>query len=68
MPASPADAMHDAPKELQGVTSSEQSGDAGIGVSSVLVMLALLAILVVGIFWALPAWFGGQVIEVTIRN
>jgi hypothetical protein len=42
--------------------------DAGIGVTSVIVMLAVLAVLVVGIFWALPAYFGGQVIEVTIRN
>jgi hypothetical protein len=43
-------------------------GDGGIGMTSVLVMLAVLAVLVVGIFWALPAYFGGQVIEVTIRN
>ncbi len=43
-------------------------GDAGIGMATVLVMLALLAVLVVGIFLALPAWFGGQTIEVTIRN
>ncbi|MFN8635658.1 MAG: hypothetical protein U0893_17560 [Chloroflexota bacterium] len=43
-------------------------GDAGIGVTSALVMLAVLAVLVVGIFWALPAYFGSQVIEVTIRN
>jgi hypothetical protein len=46
----------------------QETGDAGIGVTSVLVMLAVLAVLVVGIFWALPAWYGGQVIEVTIRN
>ncbi len=43
-------------------------GDAGIGVTSALVMLAVLAVLVVGIFWALPAYFGSQVIEVTIRS
>jgi hypothetical protein len=42
-------------------------GDAGIGMTSVAVMLALLAVLVVGIFWALPVWFDGRVIEVTIR-
>jgi hypothetical protein len=36
--------------------------------TSVVVMLAVLAVLVVGIFWGLPAWFGSQVIEVTIRN
>jgi hypothetical protein len=46
----------------------QETGDAGIGMTSVLVMLAVLAVLVVGIFWALPAWYGGQVIEVTIRN
>lgn len=43
-------------------------GDGGIGMTSVLVMLAVLAVLVVGIFWALPAYFGSQMIEVTIRN
>jgi hypothetical protein len=43
-------------------------GDAGISMTSVLLMLAVLGVLVVGNFWALPAWFGGQVIEVTIRN
>ena len=46
----------------------QETGDAGIGMTSVLVMLAVLAVLVVGIFWALPSWYGGQVIEVTIRN
>lgn len=43
-------------------------GDAGISLSSVLVMLVILAALVVGIFWILPAWLGSQIIEVTIRN
>jgi len=43
-------------------------GDAGIGVASVVVMLAMQAVLVVGIFWLLPAYFGGGVVEVTIRN
>jgi hypothetical protein len=43
-------------------------GDAGIGATSAIVMLAVLAVLVVGIFWALPTYFGSQVIEVTIRN
>ena len=52
--------------ELHGVTNQEQD-DNGIGMTSVLVMLGVLAVLVVGIFWALPAYFGGQVIEVTIR-
>jgi hypothetical protein len=49
-------------------TTDRDPADAGIGVTSVLVMLAVLAVLVVGIFWALPAYFGSQVIEVTIRN
>ena len=52
----------------QGETKDQKTGDAGIGVASVVVMLAVLAVLVVGIFWGLPAWFGSQVIEVTIRN
>jgi hypothetical protein len=50
------------------VPSNQDTGDAGISMASVVVMLAVLAVLVVGIFWALPAWFGSQVIEVTIRN
>ena len=50
------------------VPDDRDTGDAGIGMTSVLVMLAVLAVLVVGIFWALPAWFGSQIIEVMIRN
>jgi hypothetical protein len=50
------------------VPDDRDTGDAGIGMTSVLVMLAVLAVLIVGIFWALPAWFGSQIIEVTIRN
>ena len=46
----------------------QDDADSGINMASVVVMLALLAVLVVGIFWAMPAWFGSQVIEVTIRN
>ena len=46
----------------------QEQDDAGIGVTSVLVMLGVLAVLVVGIFWLLPAYVGSQVIEVTIRN
>ena len=49
-------------------TIDQETGDAGISMASVVVMLAVLAALVVGIFWALPAWFGSQVIEITIRN
>jgi hypothetical protein len=51
----------------QRAVSSQEQGDAGIGVTSVLVMLGVLAVLVVGIFWLLPAYFGSQMIEVTIR-
>jgi hypothetical protein len=43
------------------------AGDAGISMTTVLVMLLVLAVLVVGIFWVLPAWFGGRVIEITTR-
>jgi hypothetical protein len=42
-------------------------GDAGISLTTTLVMLAVLAVLVVGIFWALPAWFGSSVITVSPR-
>jgi hypothetical protein len=48
--------------------ADQEQDDAGIGVTSVLVMLGVLAVLVVGIFWVLPAYFGSQVIEITIRN
>lgn len=54
--------------EFAPATDDRDTGDAGIGVTSVLVMLAALAVLVVGIFWALPAWFGSQIVEITIRN
>jgi hypothetical protein len=54
--------------DQQRAVLSEEQGDAGIGVTSVLVMLGVLAVLVVGIFWLLPAYFGSQMIEVTIRN
>jgi hypothetical protein len=54
--------------EITRPNDQPDTGDAGIGVTSVLVMLAVLAVLVVGIFWALPAWFGSQIIEITIRN
>jgi len=56
------------PGQAPSAPVDRDTGDAGIGMASVIVMLAVLAVLVVGIFWALPAWFGSQVIEVTIRN
>ena len=43
------------------------SPDHGINLVSVLVALAVLAALVVGLFWGLPAWFGSSVINVTVR-
>lgn len=49
-------------------TAAQDDADAGIGMTSVLVMLATLGVLVVGIYWGLPAIFGSSVIEVTIRN
>lgn len=54
--------------DTQEHAADQEIDDAGIGMTSVVVMLAVLAVLVVGIFWAMPAWFGSQVIEVTIRN
>jgi len=49
-------------------TAAPDDADAGIGMTSVLVMLAMLGVLVVGIYWGLPAIFSSSVIEVTIRN
>jgi len=46
----------------------DDAGDAGISMTTVLVMLVMLGVLVVGIFWLLPAWFGGRVIEITPRG
>jgi hypothetical protein len=45
-----------------------QPPDHGINLVSVLVALVVLAALVVGIFWGLPAWFGSSVINVTVRS
>ena len=49
-------------------THERDDADAGIAMSSVLVMLSVLGVLVVGIYWGLPAYFGSSVIDVTIRN
>ena len=42
--------------------------DHGINLVSVLLALVVLAALVVVILWVLPAWFGGSVINVTVRQ
>jgi hypothetical protein len=42
-------------------------GDAGISMTTVLVMLVVLGVLVVGIFWLLPGWLGDTVIKVSPR-
>ncbi len=42
--------------------------DHGVNLVSVLVALAVLAALVVGIFWGLPAWFESSIINVTVRQ
>ena len=52
----------------QNPDADSDAADAGIGMTSVVVMLALLCVVVVGLYWGLPAIFGGSVIEVTIRN
>ena len=62
------DHMNATDDERPSTPADQETGDAGISMASVVVMLAVLAVLVVGIFWAMPAWFGSQVIEVTIRN
>jgi hypothetical protein len=42
--------------------------DNGVNLTTVLVALGLLAVLVVGLYWVLPAWFGSSVINVTVRQ
>ena len=53
------------PPELH---DTAETWDNGINLVTVLVALGLLTVLVVGIFWALPAWFGSSVINVTVRQ
>ena len=48
-------------------SDDDDAGDAGISMTTVLVMLVVLGVLVVGIFWLLPAWLGDSVIKVTPR-
>ena len=50
------------------VVEGADSPDHGIKLASVLVALAVLAALVVTVFWALPAWFGSSIINVTVRQ
>ena len=45
----------------------DEAGDAGISMTTVLVMLVVLGVLVVGIFWLLPAWLGDSVIKISPR-
>ena len=58
---------HDLAPPAAEPTVSDASTDHGINLVSVLVALAVLAALVVAIFWALPAWFGSSIINVTVR-
>lgn len=60
--------MPSSPTDQPDTAAAPEPADAGISLTSVIVMLVVLAVLVVGIFWVLPAWFGSQVIEVTIRG
>lgn len=57
-----------APAELRGSPDDDESADNGIDLATVAAALVVLALLVVGIFWGLPAWFGGSVITVTVRQ
>jgi len=41
--------------------------ELGIDEVAVTMALVILALLVVGLFWLLPAWFGAGVINVTTR-
>ena len=49
------------------VSVDDEVGDAGISMTTVLVMLIVLGVLVVGIFWLLPAWLGDSVIKISPR-
>ncbi len=41
--------------------------DLGIDEVAVTMALVILAVLIVGLFWLLPGWFGAGVINVTTR-
>ena len=58
---------HEVTSPASAPNAPDERPDHGINLVSVLVALAALAALVVGIFWALPAWFGSSVINVTVR-
>ncbi len=49
-------------------SSALEPPDHGINLVSVLVALAVLAALVVGIFWGLRAWFGSSVIKTALSG
>lgn len=57
-----------APAQRVAPAADIEPPDHGINLVSVLVALVVLAALVVGIFWGLPAWFGSSVITVTVRQ
>ncbi|MCC6177078.1 MAG: hypothetical protein IT305_17350 [Chloroflexi bacterium] len=42
-------------------------GDDGVSMTTVVVMLVVLAVLVVGLFWVVPSWFGGGLVTVSPR-
>ena len=56
------------PADGRGSSGDAESPDNGIDLATVVATLVVLALLVVGIFWGLPAWFGGSVINVTVRQ
>jgi len=45
----------------------DEVGDAGINLTTVVVMLVMLGVLVVGTFWVLPAIYGSSVVTVSPR-
>jgi len=57
-----------APTEPDRSSVDADSPDNGIDLTTVMAALVVLALLVVGIFWVLPAWFGSSVITVTVRS
>ncbi len=56
------------PDENRPSDGEDADAAAGINLVTVIIMLAVLVVLVAGVFWVLPAWFGSSTITVNVRN
>jgi hypothetical protein len=56
------------PDEGRRPAAPAEPADHGVSLVSVVVALAVLGLLVVGIFWGLPLLFGSGAIHVTVRQ